>query len=56
MYVYLKENIDWDFEKRPKGKEYIWTKIDEEKYGNLTVIHIKVIERIEDWKTWKKTL
>lgn len=43
LYVYVKEPIDWEFEKRPKGKEYLWTKEDVEKYGNLTVIRIKVI-------------
>ena len=48
FYVYVKEPIDWIFDKRPKGKEYQWTKEDVEKYGNLTVIRIKVIERIED--------
>jgi hypothetical protein len=48
IYVYVKEPIDWNFENRPKGKEYNWTKEDVEKYGNLTVIRIKVIESIED--------
>lgn len=49
LYVYVKEApIDWDFDKRPKGKEYEWTKEDIEKYGNLTVIRIKVIQPIED--------
>ncbi|GIQ57921.1 hypothetical protein Flavo103_10570 [Flavobacterium collinsii] len=49
LYVYVKEApIDWDFDKRPKGKEYEWTKKDIEKYGNLTVIRIKVIQPIED--------
>lgn len=43
LYIYVKEPIDWDFNKRSKGKEYIWTKEDVEKYGNLTVIRIKVI-------------
>jgi hypothetical protein len=42
VYVYVKEPIDWSYEKRPKGKELIWTKEDIEKYGNLTVIRIKV--------------
>lgn len=48
FYVYVKEPLDWDFNKRAKGKEYLWTKEDLEKYGNLTVIKIKVVERIED--------
>ena len=43
LYVYVKENLDWDFNKRVRGKEYLWTKEDIEKYGNLTVIRIKVI-------------
>lgn len=43
LYVYVKEPIDWDFNKRQKGKELMWTKEDVEKYGNLTVIRIKVI-------------
>ena len=43
LYVYVKEPLDWDFDKRPKGEEYQWTKEDVEKYGNLTVIRIKVI-------------
>jgi hypothetical protein len=43
LYVYVKEPLDWDFTKRAKGKEYLWTKEDVEKYGNLTVIRIKVI-------------
>lgn len=48
FYVYIKEPFEWDFNKRPKGKEDLWTKEDLGKYGNLTVIRIKVIERIED--------
>ena len=43
LYVYVKEPIEWDFDKRPKGKEFLWTKEDVEKYGNLTVIRIRVI-------------
>lgn len=43
LYIYVKEPIDWDFDKRAKDKEYLWTKEDVEKYGNLTVIRIKVI-------------
>lgn len=48
FYVYVKEIIDWNPNRRPKGKEYIWTKEDLLKYGDLTVIRIKVIERTED--------
>jgi hypothetical protein len=43
LYVYVKESIDWNFDNRPKGSEYSWTKEDVNKYGNLTVIRIKVI-------------
>ncbi|WP_016990320.1 hypothetical protein [Flavobacterium sp. ACAM 123] len=43
LYVYVKEPVEWDFDKRAKGKEFLWTKEDVEKYGNLTVIRIKVI-------------
>jgi len=41
--VYVKEPLNWNFDKRPKGKEYSWSKNDAEKYGNLAVIRIKVI-------------
>jgi hypothetical protein len=43
IYIYVKEPLDWKFEERTKGKEYQWTKEDIEKYGNLTVVRIKVI-------------
>lgn len=26
LYVYVKESLDWDFDKRVRGKEYLWTK------------------------------
>ena len=48
LYVYVKTPIDWKYEERPKGKELMWTKDDIQKYGELTVVRIKVIERIED--------
>ncbi|KIO52853.1 hypothetical protein IW18_09935 [Flavobacterium hibernum] len=49
LYVYVKEApIDWNFEKRPKGKELLLTKEDIQKYGNLTVIRIKVIQPIKE--------
>ncbi|TDE31487.1 hypothetical protein E0I61_01970 [Flavobacterium ranwuense] len=48
LYVYVKEPLKWNFNERPQGKEYLWSKEDVEKYGDLTVIRIKVIERIED--------
>ncbi|MEO6177009.1 MAG: hypothetical protein ABIP27_17785 [Flavobacterium circumlabens] len=43
IYVYVKEPLDWNFDKRPKDTAYKWTKEDLEKYGNLTVERIKVI-------------
>lgn len=48
FYVYVKEPIEWNVDKRAKGKEYLWTPEDTDKYGNLTVVRIKVIERIEN--------
>lgn len=48
IYVYVKELIDWDFDKRPKGKEYVWTKEDAEKFDGLDVIRIKVLSHIEE--------
>jgi len=42
LFIYVKEPLDWNFDQRPKGKEYQWTKEDVEKYGNLTVTRIKV--------------
>ncbi|TEB45256.1 hypothetical protein D0809_08815 [Flavobacterium circumlabens] len=43
LYVYVKEPLDWDFDKRPKDTASKWTKEDLEKYGNLTLERIKVI-------------
>ncbi|RUT69584.1 hypothetical protein D0817_15540 [Flavobacterium cupreum] len=43
LYVYVKEPLDWNFDKRPKDTAYKWTEEDAEKYGNLTVERIKVI-------------
>jgi len=40
--VFVKEPFEWDYNKRQKGKELIWTKEDLEKYGDLTVIGIRV--------------
>jgi hypothetical protein len=45
LYVYVKEPIAWKWEQRPKGKELEWTKEDIEKYGDLIVIRIKVINQ-----------
>lgn len=49
LYVYVKEPInEWGQGKRPKEIEFVWRKEDIEKYGNFTVVRIKVIERTED--------
>ncbi len=42
LVVYVKEDFNWDFQKRPKGKETIWTSPDEKKYGNLTIIGFRI--------------
>lgn len=42
IVVYVKEYFDWDFHKRPKGKETVWTKDDAHKYENLTVVGFRV--------------
>lgn len=43
IYVYVKESINWQREKRPKGEEYVWTKEDVKKYGDFTVLWLRVI-------------
>ncbi len=48
LYVYVKEPIDWKWEKRPKGKESIWTKEDAAKYADLIVVRIKVINESKE--------
>ncbi|AYN05057.1 hypothetical protein [Flavobacterium sp. 140616W15] len=49
LFVYVKEPVDeWNLGKRSKEIEFQWRKEDLEKYGNFTVVRIKVIERIED--------
>ena len=42
MVVYVKEYFDWDYQKRPKGKESVWTEDDVKKYGNLTVVGFRI--------------
>lgn len=43
LYVYVKEDVkEWSNGTRPKEKEFIWAKEDAEKYGNFTVIRIRV--------------
>ena len=43
LYIYVNGQVDWDYEKRPKGQELNWTKQDIQKYENLIVQRIKVI-------------
>jgi len=43
IYVYVKEPINWKNENRPEGKRFVWTKEDLNKYGNYTVVWIRVI-------------
>lgn len=42
LVVYVKEYFEWDFQKRPKGKETVWTSEDEKKYENLTIVGFRV--------------
>ena len=42
LVVLVKEYFDWDFHKRPKGKETIWTIEDERKYGILTIVGFRI--------------
>lgn len=42
IVVYVKEYFEWDFQKRPKGKETIWTSEDAKKYENLTIAGFRV--------------
>ena len=38
----MKENFDWDFKKRPKGKEMVWKPADAKKYENLTIAGFRI--------------
>jgi hypothetical protein len=42
IVVYVKEYFEWDFQKRPKGKETVWTTEDAKKYENLTIVAFRV--------------
>src|SRR5690349_16566787 len=42
LTVLVKEYFEWDFTKRPKGKETVWTTEDVKKYGNLTVVGFRI--------------
>ncbi|RKR10059.1 hypothetical protein C8C83_1727 [Flavobacterium sp. 90] len=43
LFVYIKGGFEWNWGKRPKGSETIWTKEDLQKYGNLIVRKIGVV-------------
>lgn len=45
LFVYVRDLIDWRWDKRPKDKETVWSKEDPEKYGNLIVTHISIVYR-----------
>jgi hypothetical protein len=42
IVVFVKEYFDWDFHKRPKGKQTVWTSDDVKKYGDLTIVGFRV--------------
>ena len=42
IVVYVKEYFEWDFQKRQKGNETVWTPIDAQKYGELTIVGFRV--------------
>lgn len=42
IVVYVKENFDWDFKKRPKEKKMVWTPEDVKNYENLTIVGLRV--------------
>ncbi|WP_156522641.1 hypothetical protein [Arachidicoccus ginsenosidimutans] len=42
--VMVKENFKWDWKERSaqEKKEFLWTKADDKKYGDLTIVYINV--------------
>jgi hypothetical protein len=42
LVVFVKEYFDWDYDKRPKGKETVWTSEDAKKFANLTVVGFRI--------------
>jgi hypothetical protein len=42
IVVYVKEYFEWDFQKRPKGNETVWTASDAKKFGDLTIVGFRV--------------
>lgn len=45
LLIYVKGNLEWKWEERPKNRETIWTKEDVEKYGDLIVRKIGVVSK-----------
>ena len=50
IVVYVKEFFEWDYQKRKKGKETIWSSADIKKYGKLTVIGLRVYGEVNATK------
>ena len=42
IVVYVKEDFEWDFNKRTKGKETVWTAEDAKIYESLTIVGFRV--------------
>jgi len=42
IVVYVKGFFEYDYEKRPKGKETVWTVEDVKKYGDLMMVGFRV--------------
>ncbi|MBC7689901.1 MAG: hypothetical protein H7211_17185, partial [Aquabacterium sp.] len=42
IVAYVKENFEWDFHERAKGKGTVWTADDLRKYGSLTIVGFRV--------------
>ncbi|RKR10060.1 hypothetical protein C8C83_1728 [Flavobacterium sp. 90] len=43
IIVYVNKFIPWQWAQRSKGKQIMWTRDDEQEYGDLVVIHIDVV-------------
>jgi len=50
LVVYVKEYFDWDFQKRSKGQEMIWTSEDAKKYENLTIVGFRIYGDVTETK------
>lgn len=45
LLVYVKQSIPWNWAGRPKGKELDWTKDDANKFGDLIVSDIEIVQK-----------